>query len=114
MDYLTDEGKMPRIKAEILKAYPRLITAKRISFTCPPSGIMRRIPQSFAPQRRRSLIKVNYSDFNLIVKHHVVDTNLEEIYVDSRMNETTGQLFTGTDFYGGCRLTVSRLQLHPL
>ena len=42
--------------------------------------------------------KVNYSDFNLIVKHHVVDSNKEQIYTDSRMNMAEGETFTAMDF----------------
>jgi CDP-ribitol ribitolphosphotransferase len=98
MDYLTDEEENARIKAEILKAYPALDNGKKNILYVPTFRDNEEDTAELRTATEALVNQVNYSDFNLIVKHHVVDTNLEEIYVDSRMNETTGQLFTGTDF----------------
>ncbi len=98
MDYLTDAVENERIKAEILKAYPALDNGKRNILYVPT---FRDNDEDTAELRRATeelVNQVDYSEYNLIVKHHVVDTNLEEIYTDSRTNQQTGQLFTGTDF----------------
>ena len=42
--------------------------------------------------------KVDYSKYNLVVKHHVVDTNFEEVYIDSSQNVLHGEHFSGMDF----------------
>ena len=98
MDYLTNDAENARIRAEILKAYPELDNGKKNILYVPTFRDNEADTAELRAATQELVNQVNYSDFNLIVKHHVVDTNLEEIYVDSRMNLTTGQSFTGTDF----------------
>ncbi len=98
MDYLTDENENSRIKAEILNAYPALNNGKKNILYVPTFRDNEADTAELRTATQALVNQVNYSEFNLIVKHHVVDTNLEEIYVDSRMNVQTGQRFTGTDF----------------
>ncbi len=98
MDYLTNDAENARIRAEILKAYPELDNGKKNILYVPTFRDNEADTEELRAATQELVNQVNYSDFNLIVKHHVVDTNLEEIYVDSRMNLTTGQSFTGTDF----------------
>lgn len=98
MDYLTDEAENERIKAEILKAYPMLDNGKKNILYVPTFRDNAQDTAELRAATQELVDRVNYSEYNLIVKHHVVDTNLEEIYTDSRMNVQTGQRFTGTDF----------------
>lgn len=98
MDYLTDEEEKERLSSLIYTKYPLLDNGKKNILYVPT---FRDNKEGTAGLRRATaelVNSVNYSDFNLIVKHHVVDTNKEEIYVDSRMNETVGEEFTGMDF----------------
>lgn len=98
MDYLTDESENERVRGNILAKYPQLGNGRRNILYAPTFRD--------TPQDREALEKaveelvnhVNYSDFNLIVKHHVVDTNLEQIYTDSRMNMVQGSSFASMDF----------------
>lgn len=98
MDYLTDENESLRLRENIYSKYPQLNNGKKNILYVPTfrdnesdTAVLRSATEDLINQ-------VNYSDYNLIVKHHVVDTNKEEIYIDSRMNKTVGETFTGMDF----------------
>lgn len=98
MDYLTDESEAQRLKGNIYTKYPALDNGKKNILYVPT---FRDTEDGTAELRRATeelINKVNYSEYNLIVKHHVVDSNKEEIYIESRMNKTVGESFTGMDF----------------
>lgn len=98
MDYLTDDEETARLKALVYSKYPELDNGKKTILYVPT---FRDNEEGTAELRKATealVNQVNYSEFNLIVKHHVVDTNKEEIYIDSRTNVTVGEKFTGMDF----------------
>lgn len=98
MDYLTSEEENERLKQKIYSSYPQLNNGKKTILYVPT---FRDNEQGTAELRKATedlVNQVNYTDYNLVVKHHVVDSNKEEIYVDSRMNKTVGEQFTGMDF----------------
>ncbi len=98
MDYLTDESEAQRLKARIFDRYPMLDNGRKNILYVPT---FRDTEEDKAALREATaeLVKaVNYSEYNLIVKHHVVDTNREEVYTESHMNKTDGEAFTGMDF----------------
>lgn len=98
MDYLTDKAEAARLKSEILAAYPALDNGKKNILYVPT---FRDTPEDTAELRKatKQLVDaVDYTKYNLIVKHHVVDTNKEEIYIGSPDNELVGECFTGMDF----------------
>lgn len=98
MDYLTDESEKKRLASAIYAKYPALNNGKKNILYVPT---FRDNEEGTAGLRRatKELVEcVDYSKFNLIVKHHVVDTNKEEIYIGGAENETVGEAFTGMDF----------------
>ncbi len=98
MDYLTDENETQRLKIDIYKAYPELDNSKKNILYVPT---FRDTDEDTAELRKATqelIYAVDYSEYNLIVKHHVVDTNKEEIYIDSPDNEKVSEQFTGMDF----------------
>lgn len=98
MDYLTDEGEASRLKGNIFSAYPQLDNGRENILYVPTFRDNEEDTAELRKATQQLVDRVNYSEYNLIVKHHVVDTNKEEIYVDSRMNKATGERFTGMDF----------------
>ena len=98
MDYLTDENEAQRLKNDVYKAYPELDNGKKNILYVPT---FRDTDEGTAELRKATeqlVNQVDYKDYNLIVKHHVVDTNKEEIYIDSPDNKQVGEQFTGMDF----------------
>ena len=98
MDYLTDSEQDERLRELIYHQYPSLNNGKKTILYVPT---FRDTPEDREALNRAAaelVSTVNYTDYNLIVKHHVVDTNKEEIYIDSRMNVLEGESFTGMDF----------------
>ena len=98
MDYLTDDEMNKSIKSKVLAAYPSLGNGKRNILYVPTFRDNDEDIQNLRAHTEELASRVNYDDFNLIVKHHVVDTNKEEIYTSSHLNEQSGELFTGMDF----------------
>ncbi len=98
MDYLTDDEENKRVSELIYSKYPELNNGKKNVLYVPTFRDTEedRIALNKACEELVNL--VNYDECNLIVKHHVVDTNVEEIYVSSRMNKTEGESFTGMEF----------------
>lgn len=98
MDYLTDSEETERLRALIFARYPSLNNGKK-NILYVPTFRDNEADTAALQQATAALVKaVNYSDCNLIVKHHVVDTNKEEIYTDSHMNREEGEQFTGMEF----------------
>jgi CDP-ribitol ribitolphosphotransferase len=98
MDYLTDPEEDKRISEKIYAKYPQLDNGKKNILYVPTfrdSGEDR----DMLFYATEDLVKyVNYDQCNLIVKHHVVDKNKEQVYTDSRINMDEGDSFTGMEF----------------
>lgn len=107
MDYLTDSDETERLRAQIFKRYPALNNGKK-NILYVPTFRDNAEDTVALQQATAALVKaVNYSDYNLIVKHHVVDTNQEEIYTDSNLNREAGEQFTGMEFMAVCDCVVT-------
>ncbi len=98
MDYLTSSEENERLKQNIYLKYPQLDNGKKTILYVPTFRDTEEDTQQLRSATEDLVNQVNYSEYNLIVKHHVVDSNKEEIYIDSRMNKTVGEYFTGMDF----------------
>lgn len=98
MDYLTDPQENERVRGNVLRKYPKLANGRKNILYAPTFRDTQQDKDALANATEELVNKVNYSDFNLIVKHHVVDSNKEQIYTDSRMNKAEGENFTAMDF----------------
>lgn len=98
MDYLTDPQESERVRGNVLRKYPQLANGRKNILYAPTFRDTQQDKDALANATEELVNKVNYSDFNLIVKHHVVDSNKEQIYTDSRMNKAEGENFTAMDF----------------
>ena len=98
MDFLTSEEENERLSELIFNKYPSLNNGKKNILYVPTFRDTDEDRAALNAATDELVKKVNYDEFNLIVKHHVVDTNKEEIYVDSHMNKSVGESFTGMDF----------------
>lgn len=98
MDYLTDPEENERVRGNVLRKYPQLANGRKNILYAPTFRDTQQDKDALANATEELVNKVNYSDFNLIVKHHVVDSNKEQIYTDSRMNKAEGENFTAMDF----------------
>lgn len=98
MDYLTDESEDKRLKELIYNRYPSLNNGKKNILYVPTFRDTEEDKEKLKKATEELVERVNYDEFNLIVKHHVVDTNREEIYTDSHMNSESGEYFGGMDF----------------
>lgn len=98
MDYLTDPQENERVRGNVLRKYPQLANGRKNILYAPTFRDTQQDKDALANATEELVKKVNYSDFNLIVKHHVVDSNKEQIYTDSRMNKAEGENFTAMDF----------------
>ena len=98
MDYLTDPQENERVRGNVLRKYPQLANGRKNILYAPTFRDTQQDKDTLANVTEELVNKVNYSDFNLIVKHHVVDSNKEQIYTDSRMNKAEGENFTAMDF----------------
>lgn len=98
MDYLTSEDENERLRQNIFAKYPELDNGKKTILYVPTFRDTEEDTKALRKASEDLVNQVNYSEYNLVVKHHVVDTNKEEIYIDSRMNKIVGEEFTGMDF----------------
>lgn len=98
MDYLTDKEENARVRGNILLKYPQLDNGRKNILYAPTFRDTDEDRAALAAATKELVNKANYSDFNLIVKHHVVGSNKEQIYTDSRMNMAEGENFTAMDF----------------
>lgn len=98
MDYLTDKEENARVRGNILLKYPQLDNGRKNILYAPTFRDTDEDRAALAAATKELVNKANYSDFNLIVKHHVVDSNKEQVYTDSRMNMAEGENFTAMDF----------------
>ncbi len=107
MDYLTDEEENKRVSELIYSKYPELNNGKKNVLYVPTFRDTDDDKAALNKACEELVNLINYDECNLIVKHHVVDTNREEIYVSSRMNKTEGEAFTGMDFMAVAEFVVT-------
>lgn len=98
MDYLTDDEKSKEVKSNVYSVYPELDNGKKTILYVPTFRDRAEDIEALHTATADFVSKVDYSKYNLIVKHHVVDTNLEEVYVNSAENPIRGEHFSGMDF----------------
>lgn len=98
MDYLTDGDEAERLRALIYAHYPSLQNGKKTILYVPTFRDNEEDTAALQQATAELVKRVNYTEYNLIVKHHVVDTNQEEVYTDSNLNREAGEQFTGMDF----------------
>ena len=98
MDYLTDSGKTAEVKNNIYSVYSELDNGKKTILYVPTFRDRPEDIEALHLAMADLVSRVDYSKYNLVVKHHVVDTNLEEIYVNSAENPVCGEHFSGMDF----------------
>ncbi len=98
MDFLTDEDEKARLSELIFKKYPQLDNGKKNILYVPTFRDKTEDTAELIKATEELINFVNYDECNLIVDHHVVDTNKEEIYTSSRMNREEGESFTGMEF----------------
>ncbi len=107
MDYLTDEGENEKTKKAVYSAYPQLNNGRKTILYVPT---FRDNPQDTAQLRQKTeelVDSVDFSRFNLVVKHHIIDSGLEEIYTDSKENKAVGGSFIGMDFMCVCDFVIT-------
>ena len=98
MDYITDGEEDKRLRELIVNKYPELDNGRKNILYVPTFRDTEEDKKALVEATGELVKKTNYNDFNLIVKHHVVDTNKEEIYTDSHMNCKSGESFGGMEF----------------
>ncbi len=98
MDYLTSDEENERVRALILSKYPELDNGKKNILYAPTFRDTDEDRKALSEAAEELISRVNYDEYNLIFKHHVVDSNKEEIFFDSRTNRLEGEAFTGMDF----------------
>lgn len=98
MDYLTDSGKSEEVKADVYSVYHCLDNGKKTILYVPTFRDKEEDISALHKATAELVGKVDYSKYNLVVKHHVVDGNLEEVYVDSPSSPKQGEHFSGMDF----------------
>lgn len=98
MDFLTSGEENERLCDLIFREYPELDNGKKNILYVPTFRDTDEDREALKAATEELVKRVNYDEFNLIVKHHVVDTNKEEIYVGSHMNVKSGERFNGMDF----------------
>jgi len=107
MDYLTSADEKQRVSELIYFKYPELNNGKRNILYVPTFRDTNEDKTALINATEELVNLINYDECNLIVKHHVVDTNKEEIYISSRMNKTVGESFTGMDFMAVADTVIS-------
>ncbi len=98
MDALTSQKENARLKESIFKKYPMLDNGKRNILYVPTFRDTEEDRKALETACEELIKRVNYDEFNLIIKHHVVNTNKEKIFTDSHMNCVEGECFTGMEF----------------
>lgn len=107
MDYLTDEDEKTRVSELIYAKYPELNNGKKNILYVPTFRDTDGDRTALVNATEELVNLINYDECNLIVKHHVVDGNCEEIYISSRMNKTEGENFTGMEFMAVADTVIS-------
>lgn len=97
MDYLTDEDKNSQIKQKIFDVYEDLNNGKATILYVPTFRDNQEDIEALHKATDDFVNSVDYSKYNLVVKHHVVDSNKEEIYVDSPNSPIVGESFSGME-----------------
>lgn len=98
MDFLTDKNENDKTKDAVYAAYPQLDNGKKTILYVPTFRDTEADVDALHKATRELVDSVDFSAFNLVVKHHVLDSGNEEIYVDSKENPIVGRSFGGMDF----------------
>ena len=97
MDHLTDENENEKTKNAVYKAYPKLNNGRKTILYVPTFRDTDEDVEALHKATRELIDCIDFSAFNFIVKHHVLDSGNEEIYVDSKGNPIIGSTFAGMD-----------------
>ena len=97
MDYLTDENENEKTKNAVYKAYPKLNNGRKTILYVPTFRDKPEDVEALHEATRKLAESIDFSKFNYIVKHHVLDSGNEEIYVDSKETPIVGSAFAGMD-----------------
>lgn len=98
MDFLTDKKENEKLKNKIYSEYPSLNNGRKNILYVPTFRDNDESRQQLREATRNLVNAVNYDEYNLIVKHHVVDSDKEQIYTDNASNEIEGESFVGMEF----------------
>jgi len=98
MDYLTDETEAENRREAVFAHYPELNNGKKTILYAPTFRDTDADRAALKAATDALVRAVDYSRFNLVVKHHVVDTNKEQVYTNSAENLRDGEAFTAMDF----------------
>ena len=107
MDYLTDEGESEKTKRAVYSVYSRLDNGKKTILYVPTFRDNPQDTQRLRQKTEELKNAVDFSRFNLVVKHHAVDTGLEEIYTTSKSDYVSGTAFMGMDFMCVCDFVIT-------
>lgn len=107
MDYLTDESETDKLKRSVFSAYPQLDNGKKNILYVPTFRDNEQGTVELRNAERELVNQIDYSEFNLIVKRHVVDGNQEEIYINTPENKASGEKFTGMDFMAAADYVIT-------
>ena len=97
MDYLTDESEAEKTKNAVYEAYPKLDNGRKTILYVPTFRDTEEDAAELHKATQKLIDCVDFSAFNLVIKHHVLDSGNEEIYTDSKENKTVGSGFMGMD-----------------
>ncbi|MCH5317017.1 MAG: CDP-glycerol glycerophosphotransferase family protein [Eubacterium sp.] len=97
MDHLTDEAENDKMKNAVYEAYPKLNNGKKTILYVPTFRDREEDVRELHTATRELIGSIDFNVFNLIIKHHVLDSGNEEIYVDSKENPIVGASFEGMD-----------------
>lgn len=95
MDHLTDKTENEKMKNAVYAAYPQLDNGKKTILYVPTFRDVEQDVHALHQATRELVDCIDFSAFNLIIKHHVLDSGNEEIYAHSKENPTVGSSFDG-------------------
>ena len=107
MDYLTDEREAEKTRNAVYEAYPELNNGRKTILYVPTFRDTEEDVAELHKATRELIDCIDFSAFNLVVKHHVLDSGNEEIYTDSKENKTVGSKFMGMDFMATCDFVIT-------
>ena len=98
MDHLTGKNENEKMRNAVYAAYPQLDNGKKTILYVPTFRDTEADVEALHKATRDLVDCIDFSAYNLIIKHHVLDSGNEEIYAHSKENPTVGSAFNGMDF----------------